>query len=64
MLITITTDNGVRITQPTEKWLVAILVALADQEPAVFAKVCLLVDNKVDAYATIPTSVQESLTGS
>lgn len=91
MNITITTSSGINITQPEQKWMVALLIALCehDQElylrvcqladceptkvvqalvmafaakkPDVFLQICELVDTKVDAYASIPDSVQKSL---
>lgn len=62
MLITITTENGVSVVQPEQKWLVGLLCALASHDPVLFEHVCRLVDNKVDAYATVPASVQRALT--
>lgn len=62
MNLTITASNGVSVTQPEQKWLVALLVAIAAKNPPLFAEVLRLVDNKVDAYATVPASVQRALT--
>lgn len=91
MLVTIKTSSGISITQPEQKWMVALLIALYEREPElyqrvcqladmepdaavralvvafsaakpeVFLQICELVDTKIDAYATIPTSVQQSL---
>ena len=62
MNLTLKTENGVTVTAPEQKFLLAILVTMAEHQPEQFAKVLLLVDNKVDAYATIPASVQRALT--
>ena len=93
MLITIRTESGIKVTAPTEKWLVALIVTLSDtdqerfaraletleaakmfptasvqqllvmsaQHPERFTKLLALVDTSIDAYATIPESVQRSL---
>ena len=63
MNITIKTTNGVDITQPTEKWLMAMLIAIMDTDPLLGAKILKLVDNRKDAYATDPLSVVRSLGG-
>ena len=91
--ITITTESGVKVSAPMEKWLAALIVTLADTDqerftrvlgtvcratnfptlavqqlilmladhPDQFLKLIALTDNSIDAYATIPESVQRSL---
>lgn len=48
MQITITTSSGIKLTAPTEKWVIALLVAIADVDPLLMHKIFKHVEDKAD----------------